>query len=302
MTDLTAERGAGRSSNVDVDGPIHYVDYGGDGPPVLMIHGLGGSHLNWMLVASRLSSTHRVITIDLPGFGLSPPEKRSTHVDHQAAVVDGFVKTVIGSPTFLVGNSMGGLVSLLAAYRAPDVVAGAVLVDAALPLSTLRLPSVDTLRFLGPPLLPGVGGWVMEWARKSRSVEDHVAATIDFIAADPSRVPPEVHEAGHAMERARRGMPWSIPAFVEAQRSIASVLLRRRELLRAIHGIGAPVLIVHGDQDRVVPVESARWLSGVRPDWELALLAGVGHVPQLEAPDEFLAVLAPWIDQATLGL
>ncbi|MDH3731459.1 MAG: alpha/beta hydrolase [Acidimicrobiia bacterium] len=298
MTDLEARDRAGRSKNVDLDGLIHYVDYGGDGPPVLLVHGLGGSHLNWMLVASRLTEQHRVVTIDLPGFGLSPPEQRSTHVEHQADVVGRFVNDVIGSPAYLMGNSMGGLVSLLAVDRHPQTVAGMVLVDAALPPAALRLPSADTLRFLGPPLLPGIGGRLIAWARNSRSVEEHVAATIDFIAADPSAVPREVHEAGHAMETARRAMPWSIPAFVDAQRSIASVLLRRRELLRAIHGIGAPVLIVHGAEDRVVPVESALWLADIRPDWQIAILDGVGHVPQLEAPDAFLDAVGPWLAAA----
>jgi len=60
------------SLTVDIDGPVHYADYGGSGPPLLLIHGLAGSYLNWMSVADRLAITHRVWALDLRGFGLTP--------------------------------------------------------------------------------------------------------------------------------------------------------------------------------------------------------------------------------------
>lgn len=94
-------------------------------------------------------------------------------------------------------------------------------------------------------------------------------------------------------------MPWSIPAFVDAQRSIASVLLARRQFMRVLHGIGAPVLVVHGDRDELVPVEAAHWVADNRPDWDLAVLAGIGHVPQLEAPDDFIRLVTDWAGRVT---
>lgn len=289
----------GRSKTIDLDGPVHYVDYGGEGPPLLLIHGLGGSHLNWMLVARPLARHFHVVTIDLPGFGLSPPAHRSLHVSHQAALVARFVAEQFdGSPAFVAGNSMGGLITLLTAHRAPHAVRGLVLVDAPLPQAIARLPSVNTIRFLGPPLIPGIASRLVAKVRDSRSVEDHVSATLDFVTADPSRLPREVREAALAMERERRAMPWSISAFVDAQRSIASVLLARGRFMKIIHGIGAPVLIVHGDRDELVPVEAAQWLADTRPDWELHVLAGVGHVPQLEAPDHFMGLVTAWASRA----
>jgi pimeloyl-ACP methyl ester carboxylesterase len=293
MSDASTGR-AGRSTTVDLDGPVHYVDYGGDGPPLLLIHGLGGSHLNWMLVALPLTAAFRVVTIDLPGFGLSPPAHRSVHVAHQAALVARFVAERFDGPAFVAGNSMGGLITLLTAHRAPHAVRGIVLVNAALPPAVARIPSANTIRFLGPPLLPGIASRLVTRARDSRSVEDHVAATLDFVTADAGRLPAEVREAAHAMETERRAMPWSIPVFIDAQRSIAATLLARRQFMRTIHGIGAPVLIIHGDQDELVPVEAAHWLADTRPDWELEVLAGTGHVPQLEAPADFIRLITRW--------
>ncbi len=290
----------GRSNTIDLDGPVHFVDYGGDGPPLLLIHGLGGSHLNWMLVARPLAHDFRVVTIDLPGFGLSPPAHRSVHVAHQAALVARFIAEYFGgSPAFVAGNSMGGLITLLTAHRAPHAVRGLVLVNAALPPAIARLPSANTIRFLGPPLIPGIASRLVARARDSRSVEDHVSATLDFVTADARRLPQEVREAAHAMETERRAMPWSIPAFVDAQRSIASVLLARRQFMRVLHGIGAPVLVVHGDRDELVPVEAAHWVADNRPDWDLAVLAGIGHVPQLEAPDDFIRLVTDWAGRVT---
>ncbi|NIU65643.1 MAG: alpha/beta hydrolase, partial [Actinobacteria bacterium] len=61
-----------------------------------------------------------------------------------------------------------------------------------------------------------------------------------------------------------------------------------------VHGIGAPVLLIHGKEDAVVPVESARWLADERPDWDFHVLAGIGHVPQLEAPLAVIDLINAW--------
>ncbi|NIR36144.1 MAG: alpha/beta fold hydrolase, partial [Actinobacteria bacterium] len=88
----------GRSRTIDADGPLHLVDYSGSGPPLVLVHGLGGSHLNWMLVALPLSRSFRVIAVDLPGFGLTPPEGRSTDVRRQARLLEGLIEREIGEP------------------------------------------------------------------------------------------------------------------------------------------------------------------------------------------------------------
>jgi pimeloyl-ACP methyl ester carboxylesterase len=72
-------------------------------------------------------------------------------------------------------------------------------------------------------------------------------------------------------------------------------LLRRESYFQMVASVRAPALIVQGDRDRLVNVESARALAALRPDWRIEILEGVGHVPQLEVPERFLAVVEPWL-------
>src|SRR5829696_1508442 len=101
-----AERSAnGESRTVDLGGRVHYVDFGGpdDAPTVVLVHGLGGSHLNWDLFAPRLTERARVLAVDLPGFGLSEPGHRIATVQNNVTVLDQFIREVAGTPVVLVG-------------------------------------------------------------------------------------------------------------------------------------------------------------------------------------------------------
>ena len=143
--DLAAPWGA-RSRTADLEGPVHWVDFGGpatapegDGPaPVVLVHGLGGSHLNWVGIAPALTRHRRVVALDLPGFGLSPALGRTTTVDHNAALLSRFIHEVVGRPVVLIGNSMGGMVSLLLTDRRPEQVVGLALIDPSLPMPPHR--------------------------------------------------------------------------------------------------------------------------------------------------------------------
>src|ERR1700712_3511175 len=75
---VSASQAPGTTRTVDLGGPVHVVDFGGnpDGPVVVLVHGLGGSHLNWDLLAPRLTGAARVLALDLPGFGRSEPGER----------------------------------------------------------------------------------------------------------------------------------------------------------------------------------------------------------------------------------
>ena len=114
---------------------------------------------------------------------------------------------------------------------------------------------------------------------------------------DSSRIGRDVFDAHVelARERALRGSQ-ARRDFLEAQRSLLWRLVRRRRFFRMIRGIEARALIVQGERDRLVRVAAARALADARPDWRLAVLEDVGHVPQLEAPDRFLAEVARFLD------
>ena len=125
----------GRDRRVDLGGPVHYVDFGGNdaGPTFVLVHGLGGSQLNWELFAPMLTPAGRVLALDLPGFGLSEPGERPATVPANVRVLDRFLHQVARGPVVLVGNSMGGMIAILLAARSPENVTGLVLLDPALP-------------------------------------------------------------------------------------------------------------------------------------------------------------------------
>src|SRR3954453_21312372 len=125
------------SRYVDLDGPVHYLDFGGpaDGPLLVCVHGLGGSHVNWLAIGPELAKTCRVLALDLAGHGRTPLSGRSPGVHANRRLLHRFVTEVVSGPVILVGNSMGGMISLAEAADAPSEVTGLVLIDPALPLA-----------------------------------------------------------------------------------------------------------------------------------------------------------------------
>lgn len=281
---------------IDLDGPVHYADYGGEGTPMLLVHGLGGSHLNWLHVAHRLAAHHRVTAIDLAGFGLTPPAGRKATVQANRALLGEFMAALHpDEPVTLVGNSMGGLISILQAAHGPGSVAAMVLVNPALPLADTAAVNFFTLQRLFVPLLPGVGEAALGLYYSRVSPEQQLDQTLSAVTVDPARVPDAGREANLEMIRLRQQMRWAVPSFLQASRSIAGVLVRRRRFKQTLQTITCPVLLVHGEADTIVSPASARWAIAQRPDWRLAMLSDVGHVPQLEAPERFVELVEDFL-------
>lgn len=299
--DLAAAWG-GRSHTADLDGPVHWVDFGGPdgaddetGPaPVVLVHGLGGSHLNWVGVAPTLAHHRRVVAIDLPGFGLSPAHGRATTVHHNAALLSRFVHEVLGRPVVLVGNSMGGMVTMLLAGRRPEQVVGLVLVDPSLPTPGQR-PDPQVAVAFGLYAVPRVGERFLRRLNTRYTDRQRVLGTVALCFADPSRADPAVIDAGVELAAWRRQLVGQETEFLGAARSILAMLRRPRRYDALIAAIDRPVLLVHGTRDRFVPVGAARRTAALNPSWRTAYLEGRGHTPQLEAPDEVLAHLEPWL-------
>src|SRR5262245_37901786 len=124
-----------QSRTLELDGPVHYIDHGGPhgecGSRMVLVHGLGGSHVNWAGVGHLLARTHRVVAVDLPGFGRTPLAGRTSAVDANADLLARFVRALGDEPATLVGNSMGGMLAMICAARHPSVVRALVLVNAA---------------------------------------------------------------------------------------------------------------------------------------------------------------------------
>lgn len=284
-----------KSLTVDLDGPVHYADFGGSGRPIVLVHGLGGSHLNWLPVGKRLAAHGRVLAIDLAGHGRTPSLGRTASVGANQRLLGRFLEAVAGAPAVLVGNSMGGYLAMAEAAAEPDQVASLVLVDPAVPNTRVRTWDPFVVALFAAYALPGAGAALMRW-RGRRGPERLVRATLALCCADASRVPGEAVQAhvDLARERMQHGAVFGRD-FLVAQRSLMARLVRPRRFYRMVAGIRARALIVQGGRDRLVRAEAVRALAAARPDWRLELLEGIGHVPQLEAPERFLAAVEPWL-------
>lgn len=280
----------------DLDGPVHYADWGGHGPPLVLVHGLGGSHLNWMAFAPLVQDRFRVLAPDLPGFGLSPPQGRSTGVEANARILDRFIAEVAGGPAVVAGNSMGGLVSLLEAADHPERVSRLVLVDAALPRPLRVRPDRRVLTVFAAYAVPWIGEWYLRQRAERLGPEGLVQETLRLCCADPSRVPPDVVAAHVRMARQRQELAWAPRAFLEAARSIIRMQLPPTRTVAAIDRVRVPTLVVQGDRDRLVSPEAAEAAVRRRQDWRLELLEDVGHIPQLEVPERLAAMVTAWLD------
>ncbi|MGQ0838971.1 alpha/beta fold hydrolase [Actinokineospora sp.] len=279
----------------DLGGPVHWIDFGGESaaPPMVLVHGLGGSHLNWSLVGAALAEHRRVVAVDLGGFGLTRlPPLRAT-VQANARLVDRFVREIVGAPAILVGNSMGGMVSILQASARPAAVAGLVLIDPALPVPAQR-PDLQVARRFLLYAVPGLGEATMWLTRRRTGSRELVQAVVDLCFADPSRASAAVIDAGVLLADERRTTKGAEVSFMAAARSLTAVLARPARYRAMQRDLPMPVLLVHGDRDRLVPVAAARKAAADNPHWDFAELTGVGHTPQLEVPDLVVDRILGW--------
>ena len=284
-----------RHRTVDLDGPVHYLDFGGDGKPLLMVHGLGGNALNWMAVGPQLAKSYHAVALDLVGFGQTPLFHRSATVGANAGLVHSFIEQVLGEPVTLMGNSMGGHISILEAGDHPRWVGALILVDPAIPGVRVIRPQAGLLGVAAALSIPGLAETVIDRRVRVLGAERLVQRTIAAVAADPSRIDPALIEAHVQLtrERTNLGRQYS-RAFLQATRSLGFRMADPRFWTK-VRKVEAPTLVVHGDLDRLIPVSAARDLVRRRPDWTLEVLEGVGHVPMMETPDRFLRVVNQWM-------
>jgi pimeloyl-ACP methyl ester carboxylesterase len=174
-------------------------------------------------------------------------------------------------------------------------VAGAVLIDPAVPPSLRARPDPLTAAMFAAYFTPGVGKAVISGRRKVRTAEQMALETLKLCCSDYRRVPEEVIEAHFALARSRRWYAEIEQEFVTATRSLLWSLARRRQLAATMRSIRGPVLLLHGDEDRLVSIEAARAVARANPSWRFEVANGVGHVPQLEVPQWTAGHLLDWL-------
>ena len=282
-----------QSRFADLDGPVHYVEWDGSpGRTLVLVHGLGGSLLSWLAVAPRLAKHGRVLALDLPGFGRTPRAGRRSRVSDLRSVLSRFIDEVAGGgPVVLVGNSMGGGVSMLEAALEPANVEALVLSNSVFPFARGALPAPIVLLGFALYQVPRVGEWASRQRLTRLEAERAVELGFRIIAADPSTIPPDLVRLHIEQLVRHQGDDDAGPAFLEAARSLMA-LGRRRDVVRwIVDSVKCPVLVIHGRADRLVPLGYAQAALQMRPEWDMRLLPKVGHVPQMEAPERWLAAV-----------
>ncbi len=267
-------------------GPLHVRESASsvDGSdPAVMVHGLGGASTNWTDVMGLLRDRVHAAAPDLPGFGWSPPPPdRDYSVRAHARAVVALVEARGEGPVHLLGNSLGGTVSLVVAVTRPDLVRTLTLVSPALPVLRPRTTNVHL-----PALAVPWAGQRLARRLGKFPVEQRVRATLALCYADPSRVPPQRVEEAMAEATRRARLDHDGDAMLLSLRSLMTAYLRPMSwpLWRLAEHVRAPTLLVYGLQDRLVDPRSAARAAKAFPGSRLVVVPDSGHVTQMEHPE-----------------
>jgi pimeloyl-ACP methyl ester carboxylesterase len=285
----------GRSQWLDVDWREHQrwvtvagtqvntIDMG-EGPAIVFVHGLSGSWPNWLEQLPVFAQSHRVIAMDLPGFGHSPmPHERIT-ISAYARTLDGLLEQLGVSAATVVGNSMGGFVSAELAIAYPQRVERLVLISAA-GISTYRHRDIERLEpFLRrlAPMIAVYTGWTAarsDWIARRPGLRN---MALGLVARHPGQM-----GAALAAEQVRGA---GKPGFMQALRANIDYPIKER-----LPEIACPTLIVWGAEDKVITVQDASVFEELIPNSRKVIFEDTGHVAMLERPASFNELLGKFI-------
>ncbi|CAN5523697.1 alpha/beta fold hydrolase [soil metagenome] len=251
--------------------------------PALYVHGLGGASTNFTDLADLLSPWFDGHSIDLPGFGSSgPPVGADYSIDAHARIVIGYLEQSGRGAVHLVGNSMGGAISLKVAATRPDLVRTLTLISPAVPDLRPRKGGDLLLPLL---LVPAVGKRALRKLDQA-SPERRAKALINLCFAHPERVPANRLAEAAADVVARREMGWAHDALLMSFRGLIRSYLATgtRSVWHRMSAVAAPTLVVWGQLDKLVNVSNAPKVATTIPDATLLVLPDGGHTAQLEDP------------------
>jgi pimeloyl-ACP methyl ester carboxylesterase len=255
---------------------VGYVELG-EGRPILFVHGISGSWQNWLENLPHFARTHRAVALDLPGFGASPMPSWEIDMPAYGRLLHDFCEKLGIEGATIVGNSMGGFVAAEAVTATPGRFERLVLVSAAGILNTWNpeeraVVTAWAWKTFGPHYADR-GRWIVTHPRARQIV-------FGPFVRYPSRLRPELlfEQITSGLERA--------DGFGDALRTLIHHDIRER-----LAEIEIPTMIVWGQSDRVIPMSAALSYHRRIPHSRLEIFERTGHVPQLERPVRFNALL-----------
>jgi pimeloyl-ACP methyl ester carboxylesterase len=286
----------GRSEWMDIDWSEHLrwvriedrwmniLDYG-EGPPLLFIHGLSGCWQNWLENIPYFAGAHRIIAMDLPGFGESEMPVETISMKGYADTIDALMTELGIDSAQIVGNSMGGFIGAELAIQNPARVERLVLVAAAgLSVEYIRTQRKHGLRHRAENVAFFYIGWLASRSHTVAARRRLRSALLLLVAAHPQKLPPalmieQVSGSGK-------------PGFSDALDAMLTYPLRDR-----LEKITCPTFIVWGEKDRLVPVRDAALFEKLIPDARSVVYKDTGHVVMMERPARFNADVEAFLDE-----
>lgn len=259
-----------RDTSVTVGGKRLSARIGGSGTPIVLFHSLLADQSSWDRIVQPLAATHQVVVLNLPGFGQSHSVGGALEgiADHIASGIEalGLKKPI------LMGNGYGGFIALLTAIRHPGIASRLVLADCGACFSE---PGRAAFRGMSSTAREKGLGAIADVAMRR------------LFAPEFQERNPELTE-----ERKKRFLAVDPETFHGACNALATLDIRDK-----LSAVTVPVLVLVGAQDEATPPPMSRELASALPDARLVELPGCAHVPQLQAPDQFMAAVRPFIDQ-----
>jgi len=262
---------------------VNYVEIG-EGPPLLFVHGLSGCWQNWLENIPHFARNHRVVALDLPGFGSSPLPPWEISIPAYGRFLRDFCERLGIARCSLVGNSMGGFIATEVAITEPERVDDLVLVSAAgITWARARREPAAMLGRLGRAAGPLLLRLNMGGIRRARLRK----GAFQGVFHDPLSLRREAlwENLVPAMQS---------PGYFDAMTNLVGYDIRDR-----LEEIGVQTLIVWGRNDRVVPVPAAlAYKKRIGDNAELVIFDRCGHVPQMERPVRFNRVVEEFLQRA----
>lgn len=252
-------------------------------PPAVYVHGLGGSSLNWSALMLELAGDVDSEALDLPGFGMSPPPDDGNYsVSGHARAVIRYLDSCGRAPVHLLGNSLGGAVTVRVAALRPDLVRTLSLISPALPELPPQRTALPTVLLAVPGVAGLFGRLTKDWPAERRTRE-----VLALCYGDPNRVSPGGFAAAVAEYERRVRLPYFWDSLARSARGIvdAYTLGGQHSLWRQAERVLAPTLLVYGGRDQLVGFRMARRAGAVFRDSRMLALPDAGHVAMMEYPD-----------------